>query len=173
MPWESEQNVAYVTIKASADLIRQLHTSVNLTDYKILDVVHFPYFIISISFYILLIVNEELRTASVEHSPTPTSAYLIAIKSLAPSPTIPTLPLHYLVHLSHHLKFAYSFSSLFLIIFTIFALFYGRIRLNIFICSYILNYGSFTKSLSTQIAVFEFKIYYNEYFLLMIVLLFI
>lgn len=43
--------------------------------------------------YNVLIVKAELNTASVPLNPTPTSAYLIAIKSLAPSPTIPTLAL--------------------------------------------------------------------------------
>lgn len=57
------------------------------------NVVHFPYFTIYMKSYNVLIVKAELNTASVPLNPTPTSAYLIAIKSLAPSPTIPTLAL--------------------------------------------------------------------------------
>ena len=40
-----------------------------------------------------------LNTASLELIPIPTCAYFIAIRSFAPSPTIPTLKLHYFSNL--------------------------------------------------------------------------
>jgi len=76
--------------------------------------------------------KEELYIASLELMPIPTSAYLIAIRSLAPSPTMPTLKLQSPKNFYAPLRLAKTAWYIYLCFLTIKALFSGEIRAKTF-----------------------------------------
>lgn len=89
----------------------------------IFKVVHLPYLIISTILYRLSTLNDDPITASLTLIPTPISDYFMAIKSFAPSPTIPILLRPYpnillIIDLLWYYCYYYYFN-----IFIIFALF--------------------------------------------------
>lgn len=97
--------------------------------------VFLAYLIISSIWIKFLIAKLALQTASAPAIPMPTSAYLIAMRSLAPSPTMPTLNPHYPKCFLRKGLFYFCYLQICLCFWTISALFSGVILANTLILS--------------------------------------